>query len=471
MTSIIFFFIFIPILSIILLSVNFIFAPHKPYKEKKTPFECGYHSFLSQNRTQFTISFFIFALLFLIFDLEIVLIYPYSVSSYANNIYGLTVMIIFTLILTVGFIFELGKNALKIESKQNIAYNDKLNLEKNTISNTFKPLESNLLLFPFFNVFSDIILYKFSRLCAKFIATYNVVFFLEYFNKLIVVLYLYIANNKGKKYCFFFLLLILSFNDNISFLGRILFILCLTFIFLLDLAYKFILFSLDNKNNTNIIKNIFYICILIFLLFAIFILTYYIVNQYLNTSIWPSNIDPQLNTDGGGGGGDDFNPNNQPNKNHYHSSASNSDNEEDNSESDSPLSDAPDEVAESKNNINKNPNQKNNEKFNRWYHKMSIEDKKELSKQKYAKTKAKETPEKAQLRKERQKANHIIRKQKRNSETMADRQRRKKHSAVISRESKRKARLLETPEQREIRLAKGRLYYQNKQSEKKKKDK
>ena len=57
-------------------------------------------------------------MLFLIFDLEIVLIYPFSVSSYANNIYGLVIMIIFTLIVTVGFIFELGKNALKIESKQ-----------------------------------------------------------------------------------------------------------------------------------------------------------------------------------------------------------------------------------------------------------------------------------------------------------------------------------------------------------------
>ena len=125
MTTITFFLVFIPILAIILLTVNFIFAPHKPYKEKKTPFECGYHSFLSQNRTQFTISFFIFALLFLIFDLEIVLIYPYSVSGYSNNVYGLTVMIIFTLILTVGFIFELGKNALKIESKQNLSYKDK----------------------------------------------------------------------------------------------------------------------------------------------------------------------------------------------------------------------------------------------------------------------------------------------------------------------------------------------------------
>lgn len=122
MSSIIFFLIFIPILSLILLSVNFILAPHKPYKEKKTPFECGYHSFLWQNRTQFTISFFIFGFLFLIFDLEVLLVYPFSVSSSANQIFGLVVMIVFTLIVTVGFVFELGKKALEIESKQYKTY-------------------------------------------------------------------------------------------------------------------------------------------------------------------------------------------------------------------------------------------------------------------------------------------------------------------------------------------------------------
>ena len=74
--------------------------------------------FLGQNRTQFSISFFIFALLFLLFDLEILLVYPYVVSAYANNIYGLMIMLIFFLALTLGFAFELGKNALKIDSKQ-----------------------------------------------------------------------------------------------------------------------------------------------------------------------------------------------------------------------------------------------------------------------------------------------------------------------------------------------------------------
>jgi NADH-ubiquinone oxidoreductase chain 3 len=120
MTSITFFFIFIPLLAIILLSINLIFAPHNSYQEKDSAFECGFHSFLGQNRTQFSISFFIFALLFLLFDLEILLIYPYVVSAYANGIYGLIIMIIFFLVLTLGFAYELGKNALKIDSKQMI---------------------------------------------------------------------------------------------------------------------------------------------------------------------------------------------------------------------------------------------------------------------------------------------------------------------------------------------------------------
>ena len=118
MSSLTFFFIFIIILSIILLAVNFIFATHNPYMEKKTAFECGFHSFLGQNRTQFTISFFIFALLFLLFDLEILLIYPYTISAYNNSIYGLIVMLIFFILLTIGLIFELGKKALNIYSKQ-----------------------------------------------------------------------------------------------------------------------------------------------------------------------------------------------------------------------------------------------------------------------------------------------------------------------------------------------------------------
>jgi NADH-ubiquinone oxidoreductase chain 3 len=118
MTSISFFLFFVPLLAFIFLVINLIFAPHNSYQEKDSAFECGFHSFLGQNRTQFSISFFIFALLFLLFDLEILLVYPYVVSSYTNGIYGLMLMLIFFLALTLGFAFELGKNALKIDSRQ-----------------------------------------------------------------------------------------------------------------------------------------------------------------------------------------------------------------------------------------------------------------------------------------------------------------------------------------------------------------
>jgi len=122
MSSSIFFFIFIPILAFMLLAVNLLLAPHSPYEEKGSVFECGFHSFLGQNRTQFSISFFIFALLFLLFDLEILLVYPFVVSGYTNGIYGLIVMLIFFVLLTLGFSFELGKNALKIDSRQMFSF-------------------------------------------------------------------------------------------------------------------------------------------------------------------------------------------------------------------------------------------------------------------------------------------------------------------------------------------------------------
>ena len=118
MSSTILYLIFIPLLAFILLSVNLIFAPHNPYMEKNSAFECGFSSFLGQNRTQFSISFFVFALLFLLFDLEILLVYPYLVSAYTNGIYGLVIMLMFLLALTLGFAFELGKKALSIDSRQ-----------------------------------------------------------------------------------------------------------------------------------------------------------------------------------------------------------------------------------------------------------------------------------------------------------------------------------------------------------------
>lgn len=116
--SVFFFFFFIPLLAFILLALSLFLGPHTPYSEKDSSFECGFHSFRGQNRTEFSISFFVFALLFLLFDLEILLVYPYTVSIYNNSIYGLFFVIVFLLLLTAGFVFEFGKGALKIKSRQ-----------------------------------------------------------------------------------------------------------------------------------------------------------------------------------------------------------------------------------------------------------------------------------------------------------------------------------------------------------------
>ena len=118
MSSLILFIIFTWIIALLFLIINFIFAPHNPYQEKYSIFECGFHSFIDQNRTQFGIKFFIFALVYLLLDLEIILIYPFAVSEYLNNLYGFIITLIFIIAITLGFIFELGKSALEIDNKQ-----------------------------------------------------------------------------------------------------------------------------------------------------------------------------------------------------------------------------------------------------------------------------------------------------------------------------------------------------------------
>ena len=117
-----FLFIFVSIIAILFLVLNFALAPHNPYQEKQSIFECGCHSFLGQNRTQFGVKFFIFALVYLLLDLEILVIYPYGLSNYENGVYGLIVVLLFIAIITAGFVFELGKGALKIDSRQSYNY-------------------------------------------------------------------------------------------------------------------------------------------------------------------------------------------------------------------------------------------------------------------------------------------------------------------------------------------------------------
>jgi len=104
--------IFVPILTLILLGLNLIFAVHRPDSEKITSYECGF-SAIPQTRSPFSIQFYIVGILFLVFDLELVLIYPITVSLYQVGYYGFWVVMIFFFILTIGFVYELATSALK----------------------------------------------------------------------------------------------------------------------------------------------------------------------------------------------------------------------------------------------------------------------------------------------------------------------------------------------------------------------
>ena len=75
MSSMSLFILFVCVIALLFLFINLIFAPYNPYQEKYSIFECGFHSFLGQNRTKFGVKFFIYALVYLLLSLEILVVY------------------------------------------------------------------------------------------------------------------------------------------------------------------------------------------------------------------------------------------------------------------------------------------------------------------------------------------------------------------------------------------------------------
>jgi NADH-ubiquinone oxidoreductase chain 3 len=109
---------FVPVLVLILLFVNLLLAVHRPDSEKVTPYECGFSPIYSQTRNPFHISFYLVGILFLVFDLEILLSYPMAVTLYEVTSYGYWVFIIFFSVLTVGFVYEFASGALYFTDKR-----------------------------------------------------------------------------------------------------------------------------------------------------------------------------------------------------------------------------------------------------------------------------------------------------------------------------------------------------------------
>ena len=116
MNNILMLFIFVPILSGILLILNFFLAPKNAYEAKVSAYECGFSPIYGQTRNVFYINFYLVAMLFLVFDLEILLLFPIAVTLYNISIFGFTIAIIFFIVLTIGFILEIGSGAISMAS-------------------------------------------------------------------------------------------------------------------------------------------------------------------------------------------------------------------------------------------------------------------------------------------------------------------------------------------------------------------
>ena len=107
-------FIIVPILAIILLALNLLLAPNKNDESKLSPYECGFSTIYGQTRSTFSIHFYIVAMLFLVFDLEILLLFPIAVTLYQVSTFGFSIALIFFVILTIGFILEIGSGAIEL---------------------------------------------------------------------------------------------------------------------------------------------------------------------------------------------------------------------------------------------------------------------------------------------------------------------------------------------------------------------
>ena len=108
-------FIFIALgLSIGFIVLNFFFAPRNPDSEKLSAYECGFEAF-GDSRMEFDVRFYLVAILFIIFDLEIAFLFPWAVSLGTIGFLGFISMMIFLFILTIGFIYEWKKGALDWE--------------------------------------------------------------------------------------------------------------------------------------------------------------------------------------------------------------------------------------------------------------------------------------------------------------------------------------------------------------------
>ncbi len=96
------------------LLIGFVLGPRRPDPQKDSPYECGFEAFESA-RMKFDVRYYLVAILFILFDLEIAFLFPWAVVLEDLGIFGFWAMVLFLAILVVGFLYEWKKGALEWE--------------------------------------------------------------------------------------------------------------------------------------------------------------------------------------------------------------------------------------------------------------------------------------------------------------------------------------------------------------------
>ena len=97
-----------------LLAAGRLLGPNRPYDEKLSPYECGFEAF-GDTRMKFDVRYYLVAILFIMFDLEIAFLFPWAIANGTVGMVGFWTVMVFLCILTVGFIYEWKKGALDWE--------------------------------------------------------------------------------------------------------------------------------------------------------------------------------------------------------------------------------------------------------------------------------------------------------------------------------------------------------------------
>ena len=101
-------------MTVMILMASFMIARQRPDTEKLSPYECGFEPF-EDSRGRFDVRYYLVAILFIIFDLEVAFLFPWAVSLGNIGMFGFWSMMFFLAILTIGFIYEWKKGALEWE--------------------------------------------------------------------------------------------------------------------------------------------------------------------------------------------------------------------------------------------------------------------------------------------------------------------------------------------------------------------